>query len=41
MKIVLDISEEDIERIGRSLDNQFAYLRSRKHEDGGCKKMTS
>jgi hypothetical protein len=24
MKITLDISEEDIERITRSLDNQFA-----------------
>jgi translation initiation factor 1 (eIF-1/SUI1) len=28
MKIVLDISEEDIERIARSLDNRFACLRS-------------
>jgi len=29
MKIALDIEEEDIERIVRSLDNQHAYTRSR------------
>ena len=35
---MLDISEEDIERIARSLDNQFADLRSRNREEGGYKK---
>ena len=35
MRIWLDISEEDIERIAWSLDNQFAYLRYRNREDNG------
>lgn len=36
---MLDISEEDIERIARALDNQYAYLRSRDREDGGHKRL--
>ena len=31
MKITLDISEEDIERIGWSLDNQHAYMSGLQH----------
>jgi hypothetical protein len=31
MKITLDISEEDIERIGWSLDNQHAYMLGLQH----------
>jgi hypothetical protein len=37
MKIALDIEEEDLERIVRSLDNQHAYTRSRNLEDSGYK----
>ena len=40
MKIVLDIEEEDIERIVRALDNQHAYTRSRNLEDSGYKRLT-
>jgi len=40
MKIALDIEEEDIERIVRSLDNQHAYTRSRNLEDSGYKRLT-
>ena len=39
MKIALDISEEDIERIAWSLDNQHAYIRSRDLEDTGYKRL--
>jgi hypothetical protein len=39
MRIVLDIEEEDIERIVKSLDNQHAYTRSRDREDGGFKRL--
>jgi hypothetical protein len=39
MKIVLDIEEEDVERIVRSLDNQQAYTRSRNLEDSGYKRL--
>jgi hypothetical protein len=39
MRIALDISEEDIERIARSLDNQHAYTRSRNREDSGYKRL--
>ena len=39
MKITLDISEEDIDRIVRALDNQHAYTRSRNLEDSGYKKL--
>jgi hypothetical protein len=40
MKIALDIEEEDIERIVRSLDNQHAYTRSRNFEDSGYKRAS-
>lgn len=33
MRIVLNIEEEDIERIARSLDNQYAYTLARNLED--------
>jgi hypothetical protein len=33
MKIALDIEEEDIERITRLLDNQYAYTRARDREE--------
>jgi hypothetical protein len=39
MKIALDIEEEDLERIVRSLDNQHAYTRSRNLEDSGYKRL--
>jgi hypothetical protein len=39
MKITLDIEEEDIERIARSLDNQHAYMRSSNFEDSGYKRL--
>jgi hypothetical protein len=39
MKIALDIEEEDIERIVRSLDNQHAYTRSRSLEESGYKRL--
>ena len=39
MKIVLDIEEEDIERIVKSLDNQHACTRSRDREDSGYKRL--
>jgi hypothetical protein len=39
MRIVLDIEEDDIERITRSLDNQHAYTRSRDREDSGYKRL--
>jgi hypothetical protein len=39
MKITLDIEEEDIERIARSLDNQYAYMRSSNFEDSAYKRL--
>jgi hypothetical protein len=39
MRIRLDIEEEDIGRIARSLDNQHAYTRSRNLEDSGYKRL--
>jgi chemotaxis regulatin CheY-phosphate phosphatase CheZ len=39
MRIVLNIEEEDIERIARSLDNQYAYTLARKLEDSGYKRL--
>ena len=39
MKITLDIEEEHIERIVRSLDNQHAYMRSSNFEDSGYKRL--
>jgi hypothetical protein len=39
MKITLDIGEEDIERITRSLDNQHAYTLARDREDSGYKRL--
>jgi hypothetical protein len=39
MRIVLDIEEEDIERIARSLDNQYAYTLGRNLEDSGYKRL--
>ena len=41
MKIALDIEEKDIERIVRSLDNQFAYTLARDREDSGCKRLAA
>jgi hypothetical protein len=41
MKIALDIEEEDIERIVRSLDNQHAYTSSRNLEDSWYKRCGS
>ena len=39
MRIVLNIEEEDIERIARSLDNQYAYTLARNLEDSGYKRL--
>ena len=39
MKIALDIEEEDIERIVRSLDNQHVYTRSRNLGDSRYKRL--
>jgi len=39
MRITLDIEEEDIERITRSLDNQYAYTLARNLEDSGYKRL--
>lgn len=39
MRIALNIEEEDIERIARSLDNQYAYTPARNLEDGGYKRL--
>ena len=39
MRIVLDIEEEDIERITTSLDHQYAYTLSRDCEDSGYKRL--
>jgi len=39
MRIVLEIAEEDIERIVKSLDNQCAYTRARNFEDDGYKRL--
>jgi len=39
MKITLDIEEEHIERIVRSLDNQHAYMRSSNFEDSAYKEL--
>jgi hypothetical protein len=41
MKITLDIEEEDIERIARSLDNQHVYTRSRNFEDSDYKRLAN
>jgi len=37
--VLLEIAEEDIERIVKSLDNQCAYTRARKFEDDGYKRL--
>jgi hypothetical protein len=39
VRITLDIEEEDIERIARSLDNQYAYTLARNLEDSGYKRL--
>jgi hypothetical protein len=39
MRIVLDIEEEDIKRIVKSLDNQHAYTRTRNLEDSEYKRL--
>jgi hypothetical protein len=39
MRIVLDIEEEDIERITTSLEHQYAYTLSRDREDSGYKRL--
>jgi hypothetical protein len=41
MRIALDIEEEDIERIVRSLDNQHAYIRSRNLEEQAAGRSVS
>jgi len=35
MRITLDIEEADIEKIVKSLDNQYAYTRARNFDDSG------
>jgi len=37
--VLLEIAEEDIERIVKSLDNQYAYTRARNFEDDGYKRL--
>ena len=39
MRIVLEIAEEDIERIVKVLDNQYAYTRGRNFEDDGYRRL--
>ena len=36
---MLNIEEEDIERIARSLDNQYAYTLARDLEDSGSRRL--
>ena len=37
--VLLEIAEEDIERIVKVLDNQYAYTRGRNFEDDGYKRL--
>lgn len=39
MRITLDIEEEDIERLVKALDNQYAYTRTRNFEDSAYKRL--
>jgi len=39
MRITLDIEEADIEKIVKSLDNQYAYTRSRNFDDSEYKRL--